>query len=93
MTLQQRFEQYRDDFLNFELVHPKQSNRPDLHAFLLLDRLQPGDSDIVNSAEHDEIGLDIDHDDLNEVISDDQIQELVRCGVRFGEYGHLMMFV
>ena len=47
-----------DEFLKFDRVENKRSQRSDLHAFLLLDELFPCDSDIVNHAEHDQIWLE-----------------------------------
>lgn len=83
MTLDERFEQYEDEeFLHFERVENKRSKRPDLHAFLLLDELCPGDSDIIGSAEHDKIYLSPTEDDLGG-ITNDQIIELLRCGVHW----------
>jgi len=92
MNIEDKFREYCDtDFLKFELIENKRTQRPDLHAFLLLDELFPGKRCIIDSAEHDEIYLNIDSDDI-EKLSDKQILELVRCGVRCGEYS-LCMFV
>lgn len=72
-----------DDFLKFEGIEKPRSKRPDLHAFLLLDELVPGDSDMVSAAEHDEIFLHVDPEALAAVVTLDQIRELRRCGVRY----------
>jgi len=88
------FEKYDDDFLKFDLVENKTSYRPDLHAFCLLDRLVPGKGDIVCSAEHDEIWLGVDIDYLAGAATEEEILELVRCGIRFDEgTDSLAMFV
>lgn len=81
-----------DEFLKFEKVARKRSNRPDLHAFLMLDELFPGTSGLVASASHDEIWLDVD-DDQVETLTDEQILELSWCGVRHDFDGGLCMFV
>ena len=81
-----------DEFLKFEKVASKRSQRPDLHAFLMLDELFPGTSDLVSSASHDEIWLDVD-DDQVETLTDEQILELSYCGVRHDSDGGLCMFV
>lgn len=91
MSIKDRFEAVNDDYMKFELVTNKLSNRPDLNAFVLLDSLFPGDRDIVSAATHDEIFLDIDDDHI-ESLTDDQIADLVRCGVMFSDDG-LCMFV
>lgn len=72
-----------DDFLKFEEVENPRSKRPDLHAFLLLDELVPGDSDMVAAAEHDQIYLGVDAEKLAAVVSLDQIRDLRRCGVMY----------
>jgi len=81
-----------DEFLKFDKVANKRSQRPDLHAFLMLDELFPGTSDLVSSASHDEIWLDVD-DDQVETLTDEQILELSWCGVRHDSDGGLCMFV
>lgn len=78
------FEKYHGEYLEFDRIENKRSNRPDLHAFLLLDELFPGDRDIISAAEHDEIWLDIESSDI-EKLTEEQIVELIRCGVRYSE--------
>ncbi len=80
------------DYIKFEFVENRRSQRPDMHAFLLLDSIVPGDKDIVGDAQHDEIYLSVGDEELAEKITPEQVLELVRCGVRHGEYG-LCMFV
>jgi hypothetical protein len=74
-----------DEFLKFDRVEKKRSKRPDLHAFLLLDELLPDDGDIVAAAEHDEIFLAPNPEDLARVATKEQIIELIRCGVRLSD--------
>lgn len=93
MTIEERFKQFEDDFLKFQKVEGKRSERPDLHAFILLDEILPGTGDIVSGAEHDEIYLSVDLEDLDKRATDDHIQELVRCGVMISEFHCLSMFV
>ncbi len=81
-----------DEFLKFEKVANKRSQRPDLHAFLLLDELFPGNRSLVVSASHDEIFLDV-NDAQVETLTDEQILELSWCGVRHAFDGGLCMFV
>ena len=91
-SLQERMREVHDenpDMDSFEkLVENKLSTREDLHAFLLIDKLLPGDhGPFVCAAEHDIIYLDVDAEELNEVISDDQVKELVYCGLFYDEDG------
>ncbi len=72
------------------------SQRPDLCALLLLDALLPSTERqwILSSAEHDQVWFDVDCDDLVKVISSEQVEYLVRCGIFFdNEFGCLSMFV
>ena len=88
------FEKHEDDYLDFAAVSDKMSKRPDLHAFMLLDKLLPSDSDIVSAAEHDEIFLDVELDDLAKAgITEEQVRDLVRCGCRGSEWEGLCLFV
>ena len=69
------------------------SNRPDLHAFILLDRIFPDTADIVTAAEHDEIYLGISYGQI-ETLAPETILELYRCGVRYdSSTDSLCMFV
>lgn len=90
--LRELFEKHNDEFLKFERVETKRSRRADLHGFILLDELVPGDRDILAGAEHDEVYLSIDEDELAAVVTEAQVIELVRCGVRCDGDG-LCMFV
>lgn len=90
------FEQHDDEFLKFDRIpaERKLHRRPDLCAFLLLDKLVPGTEDIVSGAEHDEIFVRVDAEDLAKVATEDDILTLARCGVRYSdEYDCLAMFV
>ena len=86
MTFDQ-MEQYFDDQANKpytsfeETTFVKRSKRPDIHAFLLLDELLPDDTNIICSAEHDQVWLSTDEDKLAAVITQEQIAELTACGV------------
>ena len=91
MTLEERFLQFEDEALKFLRVQEKRSERRDLHAFLLLDELQPGDAPMISDSRNDEYFLDIDCEALDAGITDDQILELVRCGVHYS-FGSLALF-
>lgn len=87
------FVKHHSEYLKFELVVDKKSNRPDLNAFILLDKLCPSSSDMITSSTHDEIFIDVDTDDLNKVATEADIIELIRCGVRLSsEFDTLTMF-
>jgi len=91
MNIKTLFKQYEDEYLKFNKVKIKLSERPDLHAFLFLDKLFPGEKDIIRATGHDQIWLDI-NDEQIQSLSKVQIIELRRCGIIYDEDG-LSMFV
>lgn len=76
----------------FDDVANKLSQRPDLHAMILLDRLVPGNMCMIAAADHDQVYLETDLDELAKVITEEQLIELFRCGVWFDDNG-LNLFV
>jgi hypothetical protein len=93
MGIHERFEAVNEDYIKFDRVENKRSQRPDLHAYLLLDEIFPSSKDMVCAASHDEIWLDVEGKQL-EKLTDEQILELTRCGVRHcNESDSLAMFV
>lgn len=94
LDLQEAFSRHDDEFLHFDRVENPRHQRPDLCAFLMLHDLVHGHSDMVASAEHDEIWLDVDREALAAVVTDDIVRDLVRCGVRYDdEVESLAMYV
>jgi hypothetical protein len=70
------------EYLEFDRVEDKLHPRPDIAAFLLLDRLCPSPGcNMVRDAEHDQFFLNIDADKLAVVIAEQDIVTLIRCGV------------
>lgn len=91
--LEHLFQRHGKEYLKFERIQEKLSNRTDLHAFILLDKLCPKNTDIIDDAIHDEIYLDTSLEELIEAkITEEQVIDLIRCGVMISEYG-LCMFV
>ena len=85
------FHKHHSEYHKFDRVSPKRSRRGDIHAFLLLDEILPSkwepghpSANIIGCAEHDEVFLSISPTDLAAVVTEAQILELVRCGVRVG---------
>jgi len=71
---------------------PQLSENPQLHVFLLLDQLLPGQSSVVAAVQHDQIFLSAPLDRLAPVISRDQVIDLMQHGV-FIDEDSLAMFV
>lgn len=92
--LKATFDKHEDEYIKFDRVENPACNRPNLCAFLFLDKLFPGSRDMVCSAAHDEIWLDVDVDKFSEVATDNDVLFLTRCGVRFDEENYsFAMFV
>lgn len=87
------FKKHDDEFLEFKRVEPQRSS-PDIHAFLLLNELCPNGAnrDMVSGARHDEIFLRVEPEELAAVVTEAQVIELIRCGVRLDD-GNLCMIV
>ncbi len=87
------FEKHNEEYRKFDRINKPLSRRPDLCAFLLLDKLYPGIVNIIAASEHDEIYLDIESTNI-EHASEADIIDLIRCGVRYNSYMEsLCMFV
>lgn len=79
------FDKNEGEFLKFDLIEHQRSGRRDMHAFMLLDELDPdGGANIIGAAEHDEIWIDVSPHTLD-CLTEPQIIELVRCGVMFDD--------
>jgi len=80
--LENLFDKHDHEGHCFEAVQNKTSQRPDIHAFNLLDRLCPADGcSMVSGAAHDQFFLSIDLEQLASVVTEEQVIELRRCGV------------
>lgn len=86
-----------DEFLKDERIKPERRlhRRPDINAFLLLDKLagelhEGADRDIICSASHDEFSLHLDPKDVCKHATEEDIRDLIRCGVRID--GGFVMF-
>jgi hypothetical protein len=94
VDLEKVFSENEDKFLEFDECTEKPSGRADICAFIILDRLIPGTCDMVCSAEHDEIWLVTDPDEIAEVATEADVINLIRCGVRYdGDTGSFAMYV
>lgn len=89
MTLKEMseaFKKYSDEeFLKFDRVTNKATNKSDLHGFLILDRLEPESTAVLGSAEHDEVFLHTSPDAVLDKITEADIIDLLRCGISYNE--------
>jgi hypothetical protein len=76
-----RFEAVKSDFGKFDKVENKLSQRMDIHALVILDKLFPGNENIIYNSTDNRVYLDIENK-LLETLTDDNILELVRCEIQ-----------
>jgi len=95
IDLQEVWDKYDDEYLQFGRVENPLYPRPDIAAFLLLDKLVPAsfNREMICGASHDEIYLDTDVEDLAKAATEEDILTLIRCGVRLIDGDYLAMFV
>lgn len=77
------FEKHEHQCDRFDLVENKLSDRCDLHAFLLIGKLIGGNRNIIREANHNVIYMG--DEGLVDVLTEDLIIELSRCGVSYIE--------
>ena len=83
------FEEFCDEFLEFGRIENPKHRRPDICAFLMLDEIAPGNSgheracDMISCARHGEFYLSTDVEEFCQNVTKDQIRDLVRCGLRY----------
>lgn len=92
IDLEATFKKFDEEYIEFDRVENKLHPRPDVCAFILLDRLVPAPGrGMIAASEHDEFYLDVELEDLAAVATEEDILTLVRCGVRYS-YEGLCMF-
>lgn len=90
--LKEFFDANFDEYLHFERVENKTTNRPDMEAFLMLDKQYNSNIGIIGSAIYEEVCLNVDIDKID--LTEDDVIKLLRCGIRFNsDYDCLSMFV
>jgi len=87
MTVSEMFQKHDSEYHHFERIPEvvRYSNRADLHAFIMLDKIVPGITSIISAAEHDEVYLGFEVTDLEGYITEEQVKDLLRCGVMLNE--------
>ena len=94
MDLKEVFDKYADEYMEFDRVENKLHSRPDICAFLLLDKLVPSEGNpMVSVADNSGIYLDTDCEKLAAVATEDDILMLRRCGVRYDSYSEWLMML
>lgn len=88
------FEDNATERWKFENISTHLSNKTDVNAFMLLDKIAPGFGSIILSVGGGEMVLDVSEEMLVEAkASKEDILDLIRCGVTLGSDGYLCMYV
>lgn len=82
-TLIELFEKHEDKYLEDEYIKYTVTQRRDLHAFLIIDQLCPGEKDLISAAEHDTYYISVELEELAKNITEDHVIELIACGVLY----------
>lgn len=87
MGLHELFEKHEKEYLKFKSIKNPRHPVPDMCAFLLLCELDPQGTQhyIIGCAEHDEVWLSANPEVIERAATEDQIIELLRCGVLWDE--------
>ena len=92
MNVRDLFKKHADEYLKFDKIENKLSSRKDLHAFILLAKRFDSTDDLICSAEHDKIWLNCDDDEI-ELLSEEEVIDMIICGVSHAPGMWLYMFV
>ena len=79
--LQRLFYKHADEYLGFDKIVDPPSNRPDLCAFLYIDKLQPGTCNLIEESANSEYYFNLDLRKLK--LTENDAIYLSRCGVRY----------
>jgi hypothetical protein len=81
-----------EDSLRFSDVTRPRARRPDLHALLLLDSLFPGEGNLIDDAEFDKVYFYWNMELFCQKGTEEDIKELVACGMSLNEYNRLVSY-
>ncbi len=81
-SVREMFARNIKEYREFDRVVQKRSQRPDLHAFLMVDELVGGDDPLIATTQAGTVYLNVVASDLAKAgVSEDVVIELLRCGV------------
>ena len=92
--IEELFEKYDNEALEFDRIESKLSQKADIHAMILISSLGFSfrGGDIVKAARRDTIFLSTDHEAVL-TMTDEVALQLVRCGVSYSTDEGFWMFV
>ena len=96
--LEELFEKHsEDEYLEFERIQNPKHTRRDICAMLIIHEIQSRNESqrqdtMISWAGHEEIYLDVNVEEISEYITEEEIIDLIRCGVRLEE-SNFAMFI
>jgi hypothetical protein len=93
MKVRELFQKHDKEFGHFERIEDSPCKRPDLYAMTILDRLCPGEGDLIVRTDFDSFTFSISVDQLEGVATEEDIITLIRCGVTFYSCGDNALFM
>ena len=87
------FLKHTEEFCRFERIENPPYKRPELYAMTILDRLCPGEGDLIIRTDFDSFTFSISVDQSEGVATEEDIITLIRCGVTFYSCAHPALFM
>ena len=85
LNLPEVFKKHESHYLHFEEIKDPKTKRSDLQAFLILDSISSCQGNIVAGMDTYSIYLNVEVEDLEKNATEEQIIDLIRCGVCYEE--------
>lgn len=83
-NLKKLFEKHEDESRNFQRIVNPPSKRQDLCACLILEKFVKNETaDIIEDCDNHEIFFNVDLEKLAKNITEEEVINLIRCGVHF----------
>lgn len=83
INLKEIFEKYGDEWDRFDRIETKFSKRPIINALILLDKIYPDNKNIGFYSTEGDVLINIDDEKLEEVATEQDIIDLMRCGIHY----------
>lgn len=87
------FAAHEDEARHYDRIAVKLSDRPDIHGMLMLNWLDPQTGDIISAADHDQVWFAAKPEVVARNITEDQVKDLLRCGIYFEDGEGFWAFV
>jgi hypothetical protein len=94
LNLSEIFKKYESHYHRFDEIENPKTKRSDLQAFLIIDSIFDDDKKIISGVDTYSIYLNVEIEELAKRATEEQIIDLIRCGVSYEEkYDSLTIMV